>query len=303
MNKQTKEQIRANLNKELAVNGGQFSSQAELARELGVNQGYLSNILAGKYTDRHPSIAYWNKIASRYQLEQHFETEDYKAGYEKLAEAQSMKKTICFTGEYGFGKSYLFKRYKRQNSMTYIITCRDSMNRKEFLIEVADAIGIKAEEQARSQARLEGQIKEALIDKNALLIFDECEGIKTQVFASMKNLVRLLEQEIGIIVAGKDLYQDLQRKSKRNKPAGALFSRLQANPFQFTGLLSDDITRICADLGLKIQAEVRRYFCKEFPDIRNFKPIINDLALLYKDKKTTLGMKEVEEVFVQSINV
>lgn len=277
MDNNTKEQIRQKLAAELQANGGIFLSQNELAKEVGVSAAYLSKIINGEWTERHPSQATWEKIGKRYELAAHYDTADYLGGYEVLEQVQVQKTIVAFTGEYGYGKSYLFQAYKKKNRQVYIITCRDSMTRRELLAEVCEELGI---EPATSQARTEALIRKQLCDKDALLIFDECEGVKAQIFATIKNLRRLLEQETGFIVAGKDLYQDFARKAKRNKAVGALFSRVRLRPFEFQGLTEPDIKAILGQHKLRANAEALRWLLRNTPDMRTFKPVLDELLLL-----------------------
>lgn len=277
MNNATKTQIQQSLAAELQVNGGIFLSQNELAKEVGVSPGYLSKVLNGEWTERHPAVATWEKLGKRYDLAAHYDTADYLGGYQVLEQVQSQKTIVAFTGEYGFGKSYLFQAYKKKNRQVYIITCRDSMTRRELLEEICEEIGIDA---LTSQARTEALIKKQLRDKDALLIFDECEGVKAQIFSTIKNLRRLLEQDCGFVIAGKDLYQDFAKKAKRNKAVGALFSRVRLKPFEFQGLTTADVKAIFKAQGFSADAKSVAWIVKNTPDMRTFKPILDELAVM-----------------------
>jgi len=277
MDNQLKKQIQEKLNNELASSGGIFQSQAELAKEVGVSAAYISIILSGKWTEKHPSPATWEKVAKRYNIAEHYDTADFLGGWEVLEQVQAQKSIVAFTGEYGYGKSYLFGQYKLKNRQVYIITCRDSMTRKELLEEVCEAVGV---EPVSSQAKMENLIMKALNDKDALLIFDECEGVKSQIFASIKNLRRLLEQSCGFVIAGKDLYQDFQKKARKNKAVGALFSRVRVNPFEFSGLTKADLKNIINRNGMKSEDKAIAFLLTNFSDMRSFKNVLQSVREL-----------------------
>lgn len=296
MNQETKTQIQQKLLQE--KEGGRFVSQNEMSRELGVSPAYMSRILNGKWDERHPSEVVWAKLAQRYNLEAHYDTGDYKVGYEVVKEAHLNKGIVLISGEYGFGKSYLFQRYKANNRQVYVITCRDSMNRKELLWEVAVAIGLKEKDLPKSQAKVEYLIQEELKDKDALLIFDECEGVKVQIFATIKNLRRLLEYNTGFVVAGKDLYEDFTKKARRNKAVGALHNRVRNHNISFMGLTLADVQHIAKSFGFSLGKRIASDLAEAYPDIRNFLPLIKRLVARSDANGGKITESDLAEVFI-----
>lgn len=211
---------------------------------------------------------YFQRIAEKVGIELeetfwgHFDTDNYQAITIAMNDARMSKLPIAIDGETGAGKTYAIREYRRQNpSETYLVTCADDLTSKSFMIELAEAVGIKA---IGATSTLRKNITRKLNDDaNPLLIIDEAENLKDGAWGSIKSMMDALKGKCGIVLIGaNDFETTLAKKASRMKRSfPQIYSRIKEGGFTPLFKLSmDDVSLVCSSLGITSKRVINYLF-------------------------------------------
>lgn len=142
--KTTEKQAIAARLKEYCENKGSQNKAAATLK--GVSPATLSQMLNGNWELITEEM--WRNVAAQigYDARQWIivQTEGYNRMYKLLADAQENALVLAVTGDAGCGKSQAIEYYARHHRDVFALSCSEYWNRKQFLTELLQAMGVEA---------------------------------------------------------------------------------------------------------------------------------------------------------------
>lgn len=243
-------------------------SKADLAKRSGVGAPFVTHVMAGpdrwdNYSNGTPIPDYvFTKLAEVLGLSNDvFETQNYQAVYNALADAKLEHEYRIIDGGPGAGKTFACKDFVRKNpSQTYMLTCSDDLSAKEMIQELARIVGSNAE---GTKYQIRKGIQEKLgREEYPLLILDEAENLRDAVFGEIKAIHDALEYRCGIVLVGaNEFFKGISKKAMKGKGCfPQIYSRFKTNVVMLGSLTITDCNTICVAHGLTDKAEIKRIY-------------------------------------------
>lgn len=275
-------------------------SQAELSRNSGVGDAYLSNIMNGKTHVGPTEIAdkYYLKLSETvgYTLEnptwQHFDTENYMQMLVGIVEARISRSRLCIDGGTGAGKSHVCRRYKQDYpSETYVVTCSALETAREFAQNIAEAVHVDTH---GSVAQLLRRIIKKLTkdSENAILLIDEAEHIKGKAgyIKVIKALADGLERKAAMVLLGMDINKILNDGAARRRDLYPQTARRFGKRELCSNNISNDVVKICQEMDITSQ-RVQNYLIQH---VTNFGDLENIISAAMAETAETGGKVNLE---------
>lgn len=256
-------------------------TKSELARKTGVSVPYMTNICNGKWDDKHPSAAQWQKLEVFFREPDHIDSVNYMSITGACNKAHALKSRIAIDGYTGAGKTYSLTRYVRKYSGAYLIICRSSMTNRSFLEELSRCLGI-----SKTSSRIY-QIERAIIEKvmgsqeDIVLIFDEVEYLKPGSLNSLKTIMQELKGHCGFVVSGI-IKEWLTKMAFREKPGMPQFLRRIGHSWvSMEAVSKEDVVSICQQKEIKDKNVVRWLYhnCKEYDALLTYVQELHTVAI------------------------
>jgi type II secretory pathway predicted ATPase ExeA len=253
----------------------QKGSQNKAANSLnGVSAALLSQIM----NDNHKNISevMWRNVASQigYNSKKWFciETTDFKIISELLRDAQQHANVFAITGDAGSGKSMSFGIYTKSNKNSYLLSCAEYWNRKEFLIQLLIVMGV--DYSGFTIAEMMNEIvKKLKSQQTPLIILDEADKLPDTVLYFFITLYNRLEEHCGIILCATDhLAKRINRGIKLNRKGyKEINSRIGRRFIELKGINFTDVTQICIANGVEDAKSIKDIFIDSEGDLRRVK--------------------------------
>lgn len=251
-------------------------SQNELASQLGVSNGTISNILTGKWERIKDSMITYllTKLRDDNGMKI-YSTQNFQTIYRQCDRAREYKKMICITGEEGTGKTLALVQYERNYENTYKVHCLKTMRSKEFLTAILFSLG---ESFTGTPYQMTFKIAETLNKKHKpVLLFDEISEVPVSHLIYLKHIFDLVENNCGIVLCGQPYFLTNLEKAVTINKIGMpeFYSRIGS----FTEL--DEITRneiefICKENGIVDY--------KQYLNLPNFRVLSNVIKTLKENQ-------------------
>lgn len=201
--KTTEKQAIAARLKEYCENKGSQNKAAATLK--GVSPATLSQMLNGNWELITEEM--WRNVAAQigYDARQWIivRTEGYNRMYELLADAQENALVLAVTGDAGCGKSQAIEYYARHHRDVFALSCSEYWNRKQFLTELLQAMGVEA-----TGSTVAEMMSEAILTlkrkATPIIVLDEADKLSDQVLYFFISLYNKLEDHCGIIICATD---------------------------------------------------------------------------------------------------
>lgn len=227
-------------------------SQNELARQCGINPGYLSNMLRGQFTvtvNSKPveiqdhwfrTLAAFVGLAVEKTYWETMPTRQFSIQLNAIKTAKETGKTAMIIGGTGIGKTKNTDVFCNKMPLhTYRITVSSLYKLVDIINELVEKLGIDAASigtmQVKSLKYRVDKIVAKLIEikrtgGNPVIIFDEGENMEMSVLKMLKGLYDALKDACAIVVIGTEqLLNKLLNLRKRNRDAiPQLYRRFKA---------------------------------------------------------------------------
>jgi DNA transposition AAA+ family ATPase len=183
--------------------------------------------------------------------------------------AQKKHKLEAIIGYPGAGKTEGLQHYYRNNSNTYHIEAKNTMNRKQFFAVMLTELGVSF------QGTLYDMVKAAAYELNTrespLLIIDEAGKINHTVLLDLHDLRNETMSNAGIIMAGVDYFHNNMREAAQRQRQGIpeFYSRVQAWN-ELNTPTRKEVEAICKSNGVD-EPEI----IKALEKIKNFRELYN----------------------------
>jgi DNA transposition AAA+ family ATPase len=200
INLSTKEAIKAEINKQVAHVG----SANKLSRELDISNATVSNIL----NDKSDLISddMWRKVAAALNLKlddqwMHADTRPYTMITEFFNESRLHAGVYALVTNPGGGKTYTLDAYKQRFQNVFYVKCERHTTERDFLKALLNSMRIKYNSHKITDL-LREVVKELRKMESPVIIIDEFEKVKNDVFLLAIDLYNAGEGKFGITLIG-----------------------------------------------------------------------------------------------------
>ena len=257
-------------------------SQNELAKELEVSNGTISNILNDRWERLNESMItkLYAKLNTGNKLKL-VETHNLQNIFETCDRSRKFKKLVAITGKEGAGKTVALDEYNRRNPNTYKITCINSMKPKQMLLELTRVLGITYN---ASIYEMVVRIAEEINKKEKpLIIIDEVSAMSQTNLLYLKDIWDMVENNCGIVLCGMDYFvTNLEKAVEKSKTGMPEFYSRISYYLKLSEITNEEIKFICNENGIDD--------CTDFWHSMNFRVLGN----LIKNKKENRNEYELQ---------
>lgn len=271
-----KQQIKARLT-EFCLQKG---SQNKAATTMQVSSGTVSQILNDNWDLINDEM--WRHIAGQVGYDPRawvvVETRGYKRMYDLLGDAQTNALVFAVTGDAGCGKSEAIKSYERNNRNVYNLSCSEYWNRKQFMMELLQAMSIDSTGSTVSE--MMNDIIIALKKKaDPLIILDEADKISDQVLYFFISLYNKLEDHVGIILCATDYLEKRIKRGVRANRKGykEIYSRIGRKFIPIQVVNREDVAAVCLANGVEDRKTISEIYEDCENDLRRVKRKVHAL--------------------------
>lgn len=287
MNEQFKQQIK----EALKAYCGRFASQNKAANSLrNVSSATISQILNDKWDLIADEM--WRRVAAQIG----FSTEGWvlvsttvsNTLYKLLADAQATEQgeseVHAIVGHAGCGKTATAQKYAAENRNAYHLVCSEYWNRKTFLLELMEAMGLDSSGYTVNEM-VRYIVKELKSQKCPLIIMDEADKLSDQVLYFFITMYNQLEDYCGLVLLATDFLEKRIKRGVQNKRKGynEIYSRIGRRFIALQGNTYDDQAAICQANGLTDPRAIEKIVDGSESDLRRVKKLTK--ANIKKGKK------------------
>lgn len=265
-------EFKTQVKEKLAGYISQKGSQNKAANSLnGVSAALISQIM----NDNHEKISetMWRNIASQIGCSTQkwlcVEITDFKIISQLLKDAQQHANVFAITGDAGSGKSMSFEIYTKSNRNSYLLSCAEYWNRKEFLVQLLTVMGVDYSGFSVSEMMNE-IVKKLKTQQSPLIILDEADKLPDAVLCFFITLYNRLEGHCGIVLCATDhLSKRINKGIKLNKKGyKEINSRIGRRFIELKGVNFTDVTQICIANGIEDAKSIKDIFTDAEGDLR-----------------------------------
>ena len=208
------------------------------------------------------------------------QTRDFKLINRLLKDAQTEANVFGVIGAEGSGKTQAIKSYTQTHKNVFNLQCSEYWNKKQFLYELLGAMGTDGG--GLNVATMMSQVVHGLKKMpNPIIIIDEADKLKDEVFYFFITLYNYLEDHCGIVIFGTDhLQKRIHRGIKLNKKGyKEIYSRLGKKFVVLLGVGSTDVHQVCVANGVTDAKKIKTIFddCKF--DLRRVKRLVHTIKM------------------------
>lgn len=195
------------------------------------------------------------------------------ANYMKLVESLSNLRNLPETaprmglayGNYGLGKSMGLERVSAQLSAV-LLRAKQTWSKSSLLAELCNELLLDTK--GHSPAMYE-RVKQTLIIEPRVIIIDEVDALLNAGKMPVLELLRDLHDETQIILFFVGM-KEAQAKFRRYRH---YYSRI-IEFVKFEGICKKDIDSYCSLSSVKIEDDLRDFFAKRYPNLRQLKVLL-----------------------------
>ena len=253
-------------------------SQNAAAKSLrGVSAATVSQILNGKWELIADEM--WRTIANQIGYDSRqwsvIETEGYRRMTDVLTDAQQNSLVMAVVGDAGCGKSQAIKNYAANNRGVIALSCSEYWNRKEFLTELLQSLGVEA-----GGSTVADMVREAIRQlkrrEGVLIVLDEADKLSDQVLHFFITIYNKLEDMVGIVLCATQYLKKRIERGVVNNRKGykEIYSRIGRKFIPMPVVNGSDIKAVCRANGLEDTREIARIIDDADNDLRRVKRLV-----------------------------
>ncbi len=268
-----KERIKQALEQYKEIKGGGNKASAIL----GISPATISKVLNDKWETIADSM--WRELKAKLGLGRNewqvVETQAYNKMIEHLNDAKYSSQVIGVIGSAGSGKTQAIKHYAQSHAEVFNVSCSEYFSRKVFLSKLYQSMG--GSPAGMNTPELVDAIADKLrVAEFPLIILDEADKLKDNVFQFLISLYNILEERCGMLLCATDYLERRMLRGVQNKRCGfaEVYSRM-GDKFQYLPLPSlEDVALVCRANGLDDDELIIRVYEDCCTDIRRVKRIL-----------------------------
>lgn len=287
-----------------------------LAEEHGITKLYVSKIKNGVFAIDHGNgkrteigDEYFYRIAEAIGLMHrsgsgyHWETYNFTLIQKTCKRAQGKRMRVLLEGDTGFGKTYSLDYYNIHADKVIYIKVTRSMTERNLLQAILKKLSIR--DDIRGARNMINAIRYQLTGTPGyLLIIDEAEYLKPNLFHVIKEIADFTEGKCGFILSGLGITSTIKRLADKKRMG---FPQLKRRFFPNRLLLPDRIEnsekeRICMDTGItdRTAINVIKNYCHDFDMLSQ---IVADVAAWQKSTGRKITGEEIMNRFRDSLDI
>lgn len=197
------------------------SQNAAAKSLLGVSAATVSQILNGKWELIADDM--WRTVANQIGYDPRrwsvVQTEGYSRMTQVLTDAQRHSLVMAVVGDAGCGKSQAIKTYAEQNRGVIALSCSEYWNRKEFLGELLQNLGVEP-----GGTTVADMVREAIRQlkrrEGVLIVMDEADKLSDQVLHFFITIYNKLEDTVGIVLCATQYLKKRIERGGKQQPQG-----------------------------------------------------------------------------------
>ncbi len=254
-------------------------SQNAAAKTLrGVSAATVSQILNGKWELIADDM--WRTIANQIGYDPRkwtvIETEGYRRMTDVLTDAQANSLVMAVVGDAGCGKSQAIKVYAERNRSVLALSCSEFWNRKEFLTELLQSMGVDAGGNTVADMMREA-IHQLKRREGVLIILDEADKLSDQVLHFFITIYNKLEDTVGIVLcATQYLKKRIERGANNNRKGyKEIYSRIGRKFIPMPVVNNGDIEAVCIANGITNRNDIAEIIDDSDCDLRRVKRLVH----------------------------
>lgn len=270
--KNIEKQAVADLLKEYCdVKGSQNKAAASLT---GVSAATISQILNGNWDLITEEM--WRNIAAQIGYDPRkwviVQTAGYTRMYKLLEDAQESALVLAVTGDAGCGKSQAIQHYARHHRDVFVLSCSEYWNRKQFLVELLQAMGVEATGSTVAEMMYEA-VYNLKRKATPIIVMDEADKLSDQVLYFFISLYNELEDQCGIIICATDyLKKRITRGVKANRKGyKEIYSRVGRKFIPMPVVNNGDVAAVCMANGIDDRTIIEEIISECECDLRRVK--------------------------------
>lgn len=285
------EQVKQHIKEALKAYCDRYQSQNKAANSLkNVSSATISQILNDKWDLIADEM--WRRVAAQIG----YSTEGWmlvpttvsNTLYKLLTDAQATEQgeseVHAIVGHAGCGKTATAHKYTTENRNAYHLVCSEYWNRKTFLHELMEAMGLDSSSYTVNEM-VRHIVKELKSQNCPLIIMDEADKLSDQVLYFFITIYNQLEDYCGLVLLATDFLEKRIKRGVENKRKGynEIFSRIGRRFISLQGNTYDDQAAICNANGLKDLRAIEKIIDGSESDLRRVKKLTK--ANIKKRKK------------------
>lgn len=258
-------------------------SQNAAAKSLrGVSAATVSQMLNGKWELIADEM--WRTVARQIDYDPRrwavVETEGYRRMTQVLRDAQEQSLVMAVTGDAGCGKSQAIKQYAGTHKGVVAVSCSEYWNRKEFLGELLQEMGVDAGGSTVADMMREA-IRQLKKREGVLIVLDEADKLSDTVLHFFITIYNKLEDTVGIVLCATQYLKKRIERGVVNNRKGykEIYSRIGRKFIPMPVVNRGDIRAVCEANGLADRREIERIAEDADNDLRRVKRLVCALKL------------------------
>lgn len=262
-------------------------SQNAAAKSLrGVSAATVSQILNGKWDLIADDM--WRTVANQIGYDPRrwavIETEGYSRMTRVLTDAQQHSLVMAVVGDAGCGKSQAIKAYAAEHRNVIALSCSEYWNRKEFLGEMLQSLGVEAGGNTVAEMVREA-IRQLKRRDGVLIVLDEADKLSDQVLHFFITIYNKLEDTVGIVLCATQYLKKRIERGVVNNRKGykEIYSRIGRKFVPMPVVNRGDIKAVCIANGVNDRREIERIVDDADNDLRRVKRLVCALKLKSND--------------------
>lgn len=268
--------------KDALIEQKEIHGQNTLAKRWGISSGMLSHVVNDKWENIGDTT--WKKLNDVLGLNndewQTVETKPSKFITNLLEQAQYKSNVYAMISPAGSSKSDTTKQYASSNGNVYRIECGEYWNKKAFMVELLRAMG-QSPEGMTIYDIMESIQNEILKVDRPLIILDEADKLRDEVFYFFITLYNKLQDKCGILLCATNFLQHrIQKGLKLNKKGyQEIYSRIGRRFIEVPAITGMDITNICKANGVEHPKAIEQVIKECQNDLRRVRRSVEAIKL------------------------
>lgn len=253
-------------------------SQNSAAKSLrGVSAATVSQILNGKWDLIADDM--WRTVANQIGYDPRrwviMQTDGFCRMTDILTDAQQNSLVMAVVGDAGCGKSQAIKVYAERNRGVIALSCSEYWNRKEFLGELLQSLGVEPDGSTVADMMRE-VIRQLKRREGVLIVLDEADKLSDQVLYFFITIYNKLEDNVGIVLCATQYLKKRIERGVRNNRKGykEIYSRIGRKFIPMPVVNNTDIRAVCAANGINIPKEIESIVEDADNDLRRVKRLV-----------------------------
>ncbi len=251
------------------------NTQAKIAKQLGISEGYVNYIKNGKWESISDALTNRLKVHFRLDGWKTLATPNYLTMKNLYADVKVHHRFIGISAFTGAGKTTAFMKFTSEDPEGYYVLGDVLMNQVSFLQAIQQAIGIS--DGSTKAALMKAIVERLLSEDNPVIVIDDAGKLSDACFRLLQVIYDRTEGNVGFIIAGTEyLKRNLDRGAQKDKMGFRELKRRIAYWQPLHRPKDNIVAEICQKYNIT-DKKVLAWICKKTEDYGTLRNIIENL--------------------------